>query len=119
MAHEELQKQYAIDAEYSDKPWEKWEFFSGILNEWVTLESPPNWLKSYQYRRKPSPKTLTLTIENSDRWMVEPPIDAVVYYVNLAGEVVEPDYSLYCWQGGQLFKTKEAAQAFADALKIE
>lgn len=50
--HAELMLQYAQDAMETDKPWERWEFFSHIREVWVRLGSSPCWFTNAQYRRK-------------------------------------------------------------------
>lgn len=51
--HAELMLQYAKDAMETDKPWERWEYFSKAFNEWTGFtEGNPSWLSDYKYRRK-------------------------------------------------------------------
>lgn len=138
MAHEELQKQYAIDAEYSETPWLKWQVHVGSNTQWETTprlkwqvnvgsntqwetcNKAPSWSPDYEYRRKYKvvETDVTITIKAGDRWTKEPPKGTVSWVVNLRGEVVDY-YGMDGYKGGQLFKTQEAAQAFADALKIK
>lgn len=118
MAHEELKKLYAIDAEYSDKPWEKWEYKHTNTGEWFDCNGHiTHRYETTDFRRKQPEKDLVITIKAGDRWTSEPPLGASAWVTDLDGGVIE-HFNFY-WQSGQLFKTKEAGQAFADALKIK
>ena len=54
MAHEELQKIYALDALETDKPWLKWQFRRPNERWRDVIFSHPSWSSVLEYRRKPN-----------------------------------------------------------------
>ncbi len=48
--------EYAKDAQETDKPWERWQFFSRTCNNWVNCTNPIDWDDRPlidNYRKKP------------------------------------------------------------------
>ncbi len=48
--------EYAKDAQETDKPWERWQFFSSVCGYWVNCISSIDWVNNLlivDYRRKP------------------------------------------------------------------
>ena len=67
MAHEELKKIYALDALYSDTPYDMWEFMN-YMGEWEQHTKEPVWLPDFQYRRK-QPRQTMKQINNQREFM--------------------------------------------------
>ena len=51
--HAELMKLYAKDAMETDKPWERWQFYTSLGPEDCCTH--PKWVPAAKYRRKPEP----------------------------------------------------------------
>ena len=53
--HAELMMEYAKDAMETNKPWERWEVWTGKTQRrpWTPLSDHPIWLEEAAYRRKP------------------------------------------------------------------
>ncbi len=58
MAHKFARQmmEYAQDAQETDEPWERWQFFNGACNEWVNCTCSIDWDRPLitDYRRKPN-----------------------------------------------------------------
>ena len=53
--HAELMALYAQDAMETDKPWERWEYYSSIDQCWVSFEiNHPTWNSGTRFRRRPT-----------------------------------------------------------------
>ena len=52
--HAENMRLYAEDAAETDKPWERWEGRSPVI-DWIPLTGNPPWNEVAEYRRKPKP----------------------------------------------------------------
>lgn len=50
--HFESMKEYLLDAESSETPWEYWEYRLPGRYEWVQLAGIPTWEKEVEYRRR-------------------------------------------------------------------
>lgn len=50
--HAKLMALYAQDAAETDKPWERWEYFSEVYG-WEQLKAMPSFHVNRKYRRKP------------------------------------------------------------------
>ena len=61
--HADLMMQYAHDAQETDEPWERWEYFHRGTGEWKSLKKL-NWNPNVMYRRKP--KMLSVTLANGE-----------------------------------------------------
>ncbi len=61
--HADLMLQYAHDAQETDEPWERWEYFHRGTGEWKSLKKL-NWNPNVMYRRKS--KMLSVTLSNGE-----------------------------------------------------
>ena len=65
--HAELMLQYAHDAQETDKPWERWQWQTKLMQEgdvWNNCLLNPSFDVSYKYRRKP--KVISVTLVNGE-----------------------------------------------------
>ena len=65
--HAELMLQYAHDAQETDKPWERWQWQTKLMQEgdvWGNCFPNTSFDGSYKYRRKP--KMLSVTLANGE-----------------------------------------------------
>lgn len=63
--HAHLMMLYAKDALESDEPWENWEFRDpattlGKAQYWLELGTHPEWIDTFEYRRKPDQSYIDL-----------------------------------------------------------
>ena len=116
--------EYAQDAMETDKPWEKWEFFNSVDEEWLGLDSHPGWGPNSEYRRKT--RTININGHEVPEPVREPLESGTMYYMP---ELSSNDSDLsvrLTWKcddidelwlkRGVIHLTKEAATAHAKAL---
>ena len=89
-AHAELMLQYAHDAQETDKPWERWQYFHRGTEEWKSLKKL-NWNPNVMYRRKP--KMLSVTLSNGE----------IVSWPEPLNKLPEHDTQLWYLQGGSTY----------------
>lgn len=117
--HAALMLQYAQDAAETDKPWERWEWKGGI--GWYPLASEFAFSIHYEYRRKPSTLTYTVTIPEPLR--EAPEVGSIFYAPTPLSEGLT---AMRGWYGddvdyrrlkrGLCFATQEDAIAAAKAM---
>lgn len=120
--HAALMALYAQDAAETDKPWERWEFYSEGKLKWLEVTAHPEWRARVQYRRKPKtirigeydvPEPMRVAPEyRSTYWAVNP-----FYPEGVSRDVwhsASSDRSALA--NGMLHLTREAAEAHAKAL---
>ena len=126
--HAALMLQYAQDAAETDSPWERWEV--KINNgEWCELNSNPNWVDDWGYRRKPQvirvgrhefPKPITeAPLAGATVYNVQEHFDHTVPHAfQVAEEKFDPSNPFHKWyvRAGLSHLTGAAAQAHADTL---
>lgn len=120
--HAELMLQYAQDAMETDKPWERWEYFSIAINEWKGFSSCPTWSPYYVYRRKQK------TININGHEVPEPvknklTLNTIYYIANIGYGKLFSEYTCgddgidnRLFNRGLIHLTKEAAIKHAEAL---
>lgn len=62
--HADLMLQYAHDAQETDEPWGRWEWYVPATKSWETMTASPVWNTRTEYRRKP--KMLSVTLSNGE-----------------------------------------------------
>jgi len=118
--HADLMLEYAKDAQETDKPWERWEYFRKEV--WHQHRDNPSWFVDVKYRRKP--KTILINGFEVPEPVREPLKYGTSYYqVSFARR---PELSGCEWTNhaidhhrlglGLIHLTLEAAEAHAKAL---
>lgn len=117
--HAALMLQYAQDAAETDKPWERWEWKGE--REWIPLSREFAFSIRFEYRRKPSTLTYTITIPEPLRealevgetyWLAEPWAESLAHEYEWVGHAS----AMRCLKRGLCFATKEDAIAAAKAM---
>jgi len=120
--HAALMLQYAQDAAETDSPWERWEV--KINNgEWCELNSNPNWVDDWGYRRKP--QVIRVGRHEFPKPISNAPLNTINYFLVTAWNGCF-DVDADTWVNSKLDNmrleswrvhlTREAAQAHADVL---
>lgn len=119
--HAELMMQYAQDAMETDKPWERWQFFTND-GKWEDCVYAPMWGVSSKYRRKP--RTININgYEVPEPLRTAPCVGTTVYYPCLSkfsrvncNKFWDTSVSDMLLESGLLHLTREAAEIHAKAL---
>lgn len=118
----ELMMQYAQDAMETDKPWERWEFYSHSAEKWIACFENPVWDINRVYRRKQ--KTININGFEVPEPLREAPTKDTEYFcvnflhTNLVSEWAwcNHDIEYEYLTKGLIHLTKEAAELHAKAL---
>ena len=120
--HAALMLQYAQDAAETDSPWERWEV--KINNgEWCELNSNPNWVDDWGYRRKP--QVIRVGRHEFPKPISNAPLNGINYFFIRSGnssfEVADGNWANgeldnMRLESGRVHLTREAAQTHADVL---
>ena len=119
--HAAAMAEYAKDAIETDKPWERWEFFSLHNQEYKTLDGHPIWHEDIKYRRKskvilinghevPEPHRTPLKV-GEVYWALT--LFSSATSLRWQGDVIDFGYL----KNGFIHLTKEAAEKHFNALK--
>ena len=123
--HADLMLQYARDAQESDEPWERWEYFHSSTGEWKSLKKL-NWNPNVMYRRKPKMLSVTLASGEVVSWpepqRTELEYGDAYFYVNAYGSVTFEEWDcLECeidtLSNGWVHLTEDAAKQHTAALR--
>jgi hypothetical protein len=118
--------QYAQDAAETDKPWERWEYYSNRGRGWVSLDISPVWCELVEYRRKP--RTININGFDVPEPVREPLKHGQEYYIPIIADFFSnPNpYAQFIWTGtpidnswlarGLIHLPKEAAAIHTKAL---
>ena len=126
--HADLMMQYAHDAQETDKPWERWQYQTGPMQEgdvWKNCFPNPSFDEVYKYRRKP--KMISVTLANGEvvSWPEPHKGDLNVgqhcYLVKHNGDVEHVCFAIHSHNNmavmfGMVHLTKEAAEQHSHAL---
>ena len=127
--HAELMMQYAQDAMETDKPWERWEYQTELMQEgdvWKNCFPNPSFDGIYKYRRKTKMISVTLASGEVVSWPAPHSTeleygDSYFYFVPTHGDIVLKEWDCAPWDrttlsNGYIHLTKEAAEQHSHAL---
>jgi hypothetical protein len=121
--HAALMRQYADDADETDRPWERWQVRFPHAQTWAELGcQSPTWCSDYEYRRKP--RTININGIEVPEPVREPLEESEPYYLAQADSDYLPKIhwsncpSDQRWlRYGIIHLTREAAETHARALR--
>ena len=114
--------QYAQDAAETEKPWERWQWFSNCYSKWVDCETGFGFDSGIEYRRKP--RTININgFEVPEPLRVAPKLGTVYYMPWLPSETLitgicwaNDEYDNRMLSRGLVHLTEKAAALHAQAL---
>lgn len=112
---------YAEDAQETDEPWLRWQYWNECANQWIDAIDPISFDPKVKYRRKPKtirigefdvPEPVREPLEyNQEYWIAD-----VAYGKPHRNWWGGGEYALCCLVAGLIHLTKDAAQIHIDAL---